>query len=193
MSKEIIELLEKMVKDAENIQGYAHRHSEAVIKTRECFAIQIQLRGDQALTLLQQLEEPHPCNYVNEKRLEQQPTAGEFTKRIRTEPYNPKWEHTLIIRTEDRDELCDRLDRVEAENGKLLDIIMAAGFIGQGTQIIGDKRYEELMIAEARNKDLLEVCEKAFEESHNPKVEKILEATIAKANKINKRDGTPPP
>ena len=29
--------------------------------------------------------------------------------------------------------------------------------------------------------DLLEACEKAFEESHNPKVEKILEAAIAKA------------
>ena len=29
--------------------------------------------------------------------------------------------------------------------------------------------------------DLLEACEEAFEESHNPKVEKILEAAIAKA------------
>ena len=29
--------------------------------------------------------------------------------------------------------------------------------------------------------DLLEACEKVFEESHNPKVERILEAAIAKA------------
>lgn len=49
----------------------------------------------------------------------EQPTAGEFTKRIRTQPYDPKWEHTLIIRTEDRDELCDRLDRAEAENKRV--------------------------------------------------------------------------
>ena len=51
----------------------------------------------------------------------QQPTAGEFTKRIRTQPYDPKWKHTLIIQTEDRDELCDRLDRAEAINKDLLE------------------------------------------------------------------------
>ena len=52
----------------------------------------------------------------------QQPTAtaGDFTKRIRTQPYDPKWKHTLIIQTEDRDELCDRLDRAEAINKDLL-------------------------------------------------------------------------
>ena len=126
--------------------------------------------------------------------------------------------------------LQSHLDRAEAENGKLLDTIMAAGFIGQGTQIIGDKRYEELKRAEADNKrlrelvrcsncsywidekcdywespekeignlevcrefkntseainkDLLEACRQAFNESHNPKVEKVLKAAIAKAKK----------
>ena len=162
--QEIIDLLEKMVKDAENIQGYAHRHSEAIIKARECFAIQIQLRGDQALTFLKQpkcktcgdtkpetfirwlselREEDKLLGYGYIKRttgqkqelykmyLEdfkpcpdcQQPKASEFTKRVRTQPYDPKWKHTLIIQTEDRDEFCDRLDGAEAINKDLLAVL----------------------------------------------------------------------
>lgn len=65
--------------------------------------------------------EPEPC-FQKIKRLadqalvllKQQPTASEFTNRIRTEPYNPKWEHTVIIQTEDRDALCACLDTAEA-------------------------------------------------------------------------------
>ena len=47
--------------------------------------------------------------------------------------------------------------------------------------------------AEAINKELLIECRQAFNESHNPKVEKILKAAIAKAKKeaevIEKKHG----
>lgn len=57
--------------------------------------------------------------------LEQQPTASEYTKRIRTEPYDPKWKHTVILRTEDRDGLCDRLDTAETRLKVLPDLLEA--------------------------------------------------------------------
>lgn len=38
--------------------------------------------------------------------------------------------------------------KLETENSRLLDTCLAAGFIGNGTQIIGDKRYAELLKAE---------------------------------------------
>lgn len=44
--------------------------------------------------------------------------------------------------------------QLQTENNRLIDTLMAAGFIGQGTQIIGDKRYEELMVAESKLKEL---------------------------------------
>lgn len=122
----------------------------------------------------------------------QQPTAGEFTKKVRTAlgtalqcgratGYLFDDEELYEIK-----KLCDRLDRAEAENGKLLDTIMAAGFIGQGTQIIGDKRYEELKRAEAINKELLKACEFAkaqIKKGSQKKALPILRAAIAKAKK----------
>ena len=43
---------------------------------------------------------------------------------------------------------ANHIEHIEAENKKLLDSGIAAGFIGNGTQIIGDKRYKELVAAE---------------------------------------------
>lgn len=45
-----------------------------------------------------------------------------------------------------------RIEQLEAENKKLLDICIAGGFIGQGTQLIGDERYKELIAAEKEYK-----------------------------------------
>lgn len=39
----------------------------------------------------------------------------EFVKRLLSEPYDPKWEHTLIIRTEDRNDACDRIEQLEKD------------------------------------------------------------------------------
>ncbi len=38
--------------------------------------------------------------------------SEDFVKRIRTESYSPKRRHTVIIRTEDRDELCHRIEQL---------------------------------------------------------------------------------
>ena len=46
-----------------------------------------------------------------------------------------------------------------------------------------EARAKELVRRWNSQPDLLEACEKAFEESHNPKVEKILEAAIEKATR----------
>ena len=53
--------------------------------------------------------------------------SEKLIKRIRTEPYGPKWQHTVIIRTEDRDELCNRIEQLtarikelEAKDGKAI-------------------------------------------------------------------------
>ena len=53
--------------------------------------------------------------------------SEKLIKRIRTEPYDPKWQHTVIIRTEDRDELCNRIEQLtarikelEAKDGKAI-------------------------------------------------------------------------
>ncbi len=51
-------------------------------------------------------------------------------------------------RTHEAADAVERFEQLEAENNKLLDTCLAAGFIGNGTQIIGDKRYEELVAAE---------------------------------------------
>ena len=40
--------------------------------------------------------------------------------------------------------------------------------------------YDKLDNLKQQRDDLLEACRQAFNESHNPKVEKILEAAIAK-------------
>ena len=62
----------------------------------------------------------------------------------------------------DRDRLTSENHRyqeilitAESDNDRLLDTMLAAGFIGNGTQIVGDKRYEELCKAE---KDLKGIC-----------------------------------
>ena len=91
-------------------------------------------------------------------------TAGDFTKRVRTQPYDPKWKHTLIIQTEDRDELCDRLDGAEAINKDLLEAL-------------------EKLFNDCRN-----------DSADGPRLEAMQLASdvIAKAKKGIKRDGTTP-
>lgn len=51
-------------------------------------------------------------------------------------------------------EAAARIAQLEAKNGKLLNVCIAGGFIGTGTQIIGDKRYEELLEKEAKAAEL---------------------------------------
>lgn len=48
----------------------------------------------------------------------------------------------------------DRLAPLEDENVKLLETCLAAGFLGNGTQIVGDTRYKQLCDAEDENKRL---------------------------------------
>lgn len=64
-------------------------------------------------------------------------------------------DETINALEADLDELRKQLaaakaenEKLERENNQLLDTLIAAGFIGDGTQIIGDKRYEELVKAE---------------------------------------------
>lgn len=45
---------------------------------------------------------------------------------------------------------ADQITKLQVENKRLLDTCLAAGFIGKGTQIIGDRRYEELLTCEKR-------------------------------------------
>ena len=52
---------------------------------------------------------------------------------------------------------------LEAERDRLLDTCLAAAFIGNGTQIVGDKRYEELLQAEAKNKEAIAIIEECRE------------------------------
>jgi hypothetical protein len=96
MRQEIIDLLEK-IKNSRTVTGPTDERLSVILELKEI--------ASQALTLLKQ-----------------QPTASEFTNRIRTEPYDPKWKHTVILRTEDRDGLCDRLDTAEAINKDLLEL-----------------------------------------------------------------------
>ena len=102
-------------------------------------------------------------------------TAGDFTKRVRTQPYDPKWKHTLIIQTEDRDELCDRLDRETIEHLQ----------IQQATEAQFNAKLDT---AEAINKDLLEALKKLFNDCRNesadgPRLEvmQLASDAIAKA------------
>lgn len=59
---------------------------------------------------------PHPCNYVNFEREEQQPTAGEFTKEVRAAMIDNGREHSGFYDTCKLFEACDRLDRAEARS-----------------------------------------------------------------------------
>ena len=46
------------------------------------------------------------------------------------------------------------ISKLKAENERLLDTCIAGGFIGNGTQLIGDERYKRLLAAEAENDKL---------------------------------------
>ena len=135
--------------------------------------------------------------------LKQQPTVGDFTKRVRTQPYDPKWKHTLIIQTEDRDELCDRLDRAESK----LKVFEQQPTAGEWTKIMREKWLPKpinidrflsdavstiavacgrLDRAEAINKDLLDALNRTLRFGLNPSLEKIVEAAIAEAKKYTR-------
>jgi len=58
------------------------------------------------------------------------------------------------------DQLQAEVERLEKENNHLLDTCFAACYIGKGTQIIGDKRYKELVKAEAKVKRLEKLLRK---------------------------------
>lgn len=47
------------------------------------------------------------------------------------------------------DERAGQIKKLKAENEKLLETLLAAGFLGNGTQLIGDMRYRELVDKEA--------------------------------------------
>ena len=116
--------------------------------------------------------------YIGElkEQIKQQPTAGEFTKKIRAK-YDLVFEQRGYKKCrKDMLELCDRLDAETKIAQKSLEACTLAN-------IENIKLQARLDRTEAINKKLLETCIKAFEESHNPKVEKVLEAAIAKAKK----------
>ena len=126
-------------------------------------------------------------------------TAGDFTKRVRTQPYDPKWKHTLIIQTEDRDELCDRLDRAEAINKDLLEVLKDAlkNMDGDAVQCVGDWQKGMFCGLEDINiTDRYEACMFGYEKALEKIQEWVIcgfEAAIAKASPNSiKRDGTTP-
>jgi len=56
--------------------------------------------------------------------------------------------------------LYEQLKELQTENEKMADMLIAGSFLGRGTQLIGDMRYQELLKAEAENKDLKEARKK---------------------------------
>ena len=205
MSKEIIDLLEKA------------KTKLAAIEIRTKARPQVKDKGDKPAWIM--AKSGFECIDQALTLLKQQPTAGEFTKELRRRVtgyrklVSPFAQDPISILSR-AEEACDRLDRAEArlkelevENGKLLDTLIAAGFIGQGTQIIGDKRYKELIVAEAINKDLIKAlkryghhdspCAGILDLNDDSECSCGFEAAIAKAKKegemkVNKRDGTTP-
>lgn len=59
----------------------------------------------------------------------------------------------------------------------------AAVIIGDGTLILPREIAKEIVRRCNRWPDLLTACEQAFNKSHNPEVEKILQSAIIKAEK----------
>lgn len=47
---------------------------------------------------------------------------------------------------------------IVAENEKMTEMLLAAGFIGQGTQIVGDKTYDDLKAKADCHDDLVRAC-----------------------------------
>ena len=80
---------------------------------------------------------------------------------------------------EENQSCCNSIDLISKEDGSI---------VAQITECEEDElsniqraNAKELVRRWNSQPDLLKACEKAFEESHSPKVEKILEAAIAKA------------
>ena len=67
----------------------------------------------------------------------------------------------------DMSALLDALDEAETAKNKLLDTCLAAGFIGHGTQIVGDTRYRQLREAEAESERLRGALEALFNQFRN--------------------------
>jgi len=59
----------------------------------------------------------------------------------------------------DLDRMGKEIECLNRENDQLVETCLAAGFIGKGTTIIGDKRYEELVEAEIKNKQLNKIID----------------------------------
>ena len=79
--------------------------------------------------------------------------AGELVERLLTEPYDPHWKHTVIIRTEDRDELCRRITQLEKdkaeqaeENKRLRDALEEASHM-----IYGELYFDHPTVIKVKN------------------------------------------
>ena len=105
----------------------------------------------------------------------QQPTAGEFTKEFRQHLERERKSMGFAIWTQAK-EACDRLDRAEAINKDLLDVLEYALV---SLAVISMPRQDNNVATDA---ELLKIMGDSFR------------AAIAKAKKVNKRDGpTLPP
>ena len=94
---------------------------------------------DQAIAVLEDEQKPEP--------------VGELVERILTEPYDPHWKHTVIIRTEDRDELCRRITQLEKdkaeqaeENKRLRDALEEASHM-----IYGELYFDHPTVIKVKN------------------------------------------
>ena len=82
-------------------------------------------------------------------------------------------------------EQAKRISGLEAENDQLTTTCLAAGFIGDGTQIIGDKRYEQLIATEAKVQELFaEIHEDIFFKSPRGQVVKGEDVRMTRATKV---------
>ena len=85
----------------------------------------------------------------------------EFPDQEKTEEYKhlgDRFFHEKCI--SDYEKVIKKIEQLQADNEEMADMLIAGSFLGRGTQLIGDMRYQELLKAEAENKDLKEARKK---------------------------------
>jgi len=85
----------------------------------------------------------------------------EFPDQEKTEEYKhlgDRFFHEKCI--SDYEKVIKKIEQLQADNEEMADMLIAGSFLGRGTQLIGDMRYQELLKAEAENKDLKDARKK---------------------------------
>ena len=153
--------------------------------SKEIIDLLEKIQSNLKLCLLHNHEEEQ--KYVDQALtlLKQQPTAGEFTKKIRS--FVKMYENEIPKRAEITflKEACDRLNRAEAINK---DLLVELEKVNQCFKCKFGYRTSELTCPGHADAEL--PCA-GFEEYYDSNL--ALEAVITKAKKVHKRDGTPSP